>query len=181
MNNNNDTSLLADKHLAEKGLKINKASIGKFERIIKNFKGVLEWICVFFLFTQVIVVVYVVFGRFVLHKTPVWGEEIALLSMIWLSLFSAVIAEIDSAHINISLIDKVLSNRAIKIRDMIFHLLNIAFSLMLTIEGFKLVFKLRHAVMPGSRLPLWILYLSVPVSSVFLLLAIIKKIIKKEA
>ncbi|HWR10698.1 MAG TPA: TRAP transporter small permease [Rectinemataceae bacterium] len=181
MNNNKDTSLTADKHLAEKGIKIGNASIGKFERIIKNFKGVLEWIGVFFLLTQVVVVVYVVFGRFVLNKTPVWGEEIALLSMIWLSLFSAVIAEIDSAHINISLIDKVLSDRAIKIRDLVFHLMNIAFSLVLTIEGLKLVIKLRHAVMPGSRLPLWILYISVPASSAFLLLAILKKIIKKEA
>jgi len=167
----------------EKGLKIGNALPGKFKGIknILDFKKILEWIGVFFLLTQVIVVVYVVFGRFVLNKAPVWGEEIALLSMIWLSLFSAVIAEIDSAHINISLIDKVLSYRAIEIRDLVFHLMNTAFSLVLVIEGFKLVFKLRHAVMPGSGLPLWILYLSVPASSAFLLFAIIKKIIKKEA
>lgn len=143
--------------------------------------GILEWSCIFFLFVQVVVVVMVVFGRFVLGKTPVWGEEIALLAMIWLSLFSADLGEINSAHINIALIDKVLPKLAKKIRDIFFHILNAGFSLILTYEGFSLMLKVRHAVMPGSKLPLWLLYLSVPLSSAFLFLSIIKKLIKGEA
>ncbi len=143
--------------------------------------GILEWLCIFFLLVQVVVVVIVVFGRFVLNKTPVWGEEIALLAMIWLSLFSADLGEINSAHINISLIDKVLPKYAKKIRNVFFHILNAGFSFILTWEGFSLMMKIRHAVMPGSKLPLWLLYLSVPLSSAFLFLSIIKKLVKGEA
>lgn len=153
----------------------------KLDRIVAKFESILDWTCILLLFIQVSVVVYVVFGRFVLSKTPVWGEEIALLAMVWLSLFSVAIGEMDSSHINISLIEKILPKKIIKIRDLIFHIMNLFFSSFLIIEGFKLSYKIRHAVMPGSKLPLWILYLSVPISSIFLFLVIVKKVIKKES
>lgn len=151
------------------------------DKIAVKFKNALEWLSVIFLFNQVVVVVYVVFGRFILSRTPVWGEEIALLFMVWLSMFSAVIAEMDSAHIGITLIEKVLSDRAIKTRNLIFQLMNAIFCLVLTIGGFSLVFKLKQAIMPGSKLPAWLLYLCVPISSIFLFLVILKKIVRKEA
>lgn len=181
MNKTNHYSFAADKIAATETNKTDDNSYTMLDRITIKLKSILEWLSIIFLFIQIVVVVYVVFGRFVLNRTPVWGEEIALLSMIWLSLFSVTIAEMDSAHINISLIDKILSDRVIKIRNLIFHLMNTVFSLVLTVEGFTLTFKLRHAVMPGSKLPVWLLYLSVPVSSIFLLLVILKKIAKKEA
>lgn len=181
MNRTSNSSIATDKITATETKKIDNNLYTILDSITVKFKNILEWLSIIFLFIQIVVVVYVVFGRFVLNRTPVWGEEIALLSMVWLSLFSVVIAEMNSAHINISLIDKILSDRAIRIRNLTFHLMNAIFSVVLTIEGFKLVFKIRHAVMPGSKLPVWFLYLSVPVSSIFLLLAILKKIAKKEA
>jgi TRAP-type C4-dicarboxylate transport system permease small subunit len=121
----------------------------------------------------------VVFGRFVLNKTPQWGEEVALLNMVWLSMVSAVLAEMDDNHIRMNIIDRLLNKKLIRIRELVFNAINAAFSLVLIVEGFRLAFLTRKSIMPGSRLPVPILYLSVPFASIFLLIVILNKFVKK--
>jgi TRAP-type C4-dicarboxylate transport system permease small subunit len=144
-------------------------------KTMKRVIHILESSCILFLFLQVTIVIIVVFGRFVLNKTPQWGEEVALLNMVWLSMVSAVLAEMDDDHIRMNIIDRLLSKKLIRIRELVFNVINAAFSLFLIVEGFKLAFLTRKSIMPGSRLPVPILYLSVPFASIFLLIVILNK------
>lgn len=149
------------------------------ERVVARVSRFLEWSCILFLFVQVVIVVYVVFGRFILNRTPRWGEEVALIAMVWLSMFSAVLAEIQDQHISIDLVDILLPPLVKRIRTVAFNILNACFSLFLVVEGVKLAHLTRQSIMPGSRLPMPALYLSVPAASVFLTLVLAKKIVSK--
>ena len=140
---------------------------------------VISWICLFSMTVQVLIVVYVVFGRFVLNNTPKWGEEIALLAMVWFSLLSAGLAMEDDIHIRMSVFDRLFSRKARIARDSIFFALNLILSIFLVVEGIKLLFLTKSSIMPGSRLPVPILYLSVPVASVGYVYILIVKFIKQ--
>lgn len=146
----------------------------------KRIYQVLEWSTITFLLIQVFVIVVVVFGRFILNRTPRWGEEVALLNMVYLATFSAIIAEIDDQHIKVNLIDKLFSTTVKRIRNFLFNVFNACLSLFLVIEGLKLAILLKKSIMPGSRMPMTILYLSVPIANAILFFVIIKKIIRRE-
>ncbi|MFA7539814.1 MAG: TRAP transporter small permease, partial [Sphaerochaetaceae bacterium] len=128
---------------------------------------------------QVVTVAYVVFGRFVLNKTPKWGEEIALLAMVWLSLFSATLAIEDDSHIRISIFDKLFGSKGLIIRDSVFLVMDLTFCIFLIFEGTKLLFLTKTSVMPGSGLPVPIIYLAVPLASLAYSVALVSKFIEK--
>lgn len=140
---------------------------------------IIQMTCLVFMLIQVGVVVYVVFGRFILNNTPKWGEEIALLAMVYLSLFSAALAMEEDAHIRMTFVDKYFTKWGLWIRDTVFFILNISFCIFLVIEGFNLLNLTRSSILPGSRLPVPVLYVSVPLSSAGYIFIITKKFIEE--
>jgi len=53
----------------------------------------------------------VIFGRYFLSKTPVWGEELVLFSMLWVGMLSAAEALRNDLHIKISVMDNYLPEK----------------------------------------------------------------------
>ncbi len=51
------------------------------------------------LITIVLAVAYQVFGRYILNDTPTWAESLALLLILWVTMFGAAIAVRDAGHI----------------------------------------------------------------------------------
>ena len=51
------------------------------------------------LLTIVLAVAYQVFGRYILNDTPTWAESLALLLILWVTMFGAAIAVRDAGHI----------------------------------------------------------------------------------
>lgn len=144
--------------------------------IVKNGISVIQWLCIAFYFFDVVIVSYVVFGRFILKNTPEWGEEIARLCMVWLALLSANLALESDSHIRMVFADRLFGKTGVKIRNIIFALLNIFFAVFLVIEGAKFSMMTRGSFMPGSKWPTAILYISVPISAVFYVLILIYKL-----
>ena len=140
---------------------------------------IIQMSCLVFMMVQVVIVVYVVFGRFVLNNTPKWGEEIALLAMVYLSLFSAALAMEDDGHIRMTFVDKFFGKRGLWIRNTLFYILNVSFCIFLVIEGFNLLNLTKSSILPGSRLPVPVLYISVPVSSIGYIFILTKKFIEE--
>lgn len=133
-------------------------------------------IAVIFLIVQICVVSYVVFGRFVLNKTPRWGEEFALLCMVWFSLLSAVMAEHNRAHIGVKLNKFFIPPAGLRIIEFANHLIKIIIALFMIIAGIQLAQTTRGGIMPGMNISSAWLYLSIPVSGGFLLFTLILRI-----
>ncbi len=73
-----------------------------FKMINRALYRFVQALSALFLTGMVAVVCLVVFSRYVLNDTPRWGEEVALLAMVWFSLLSAVPAIWDNRHIRVT-------------------------------------------------------------------------------
>lgn len=147
-----------------------------FERIFDKLYSVINNLCRIFMLIQTIVVVYVVFGRYILNNTPAWGEELSLLSMVWFSLLSASLATKTDDHIRISIVDNILPEKILKLLQLIFYFLTVIFAIFMIVEGTKLTVLTLRSIMPGLGISISWLYLSVPIAGLSLLLTLIGKI-----
>lgn len=145
----------------------------KRQKISQKLYKTVKHLSVLFLFIQVIIISYTVFGRYILNKTPKWSEELALLCMVWFSLISASLAEKNKAHIRVQLSRLILPEKVMKIIDKLNTLIKVIFSVFMIIYGIRFVSLTKNSVMPGLDISRAWLYLSVPVAGFFLLLTII--------
>jgi TRAP-type C4-dicarboxylate transport system permease small subunit len=134
---------------------------------------VVRRIAVVFLIIQIIVVSYVVFGRFVLNKTPRWGEEFSLLCMVWFSLLSASMAEFNQSHIGVKLNKFFLPPLGVHIVYIVNYVIKVGISIFMIYAGFVLAYSSRRGILPGMDISIFWLYLSIPVSGLFLLFVLL--------
>ena len=144
-------------------------------------RPIYRWIrfaCNTFLVLQVLLVCYIVFTRFVLNDSPAWGEELALLFMVWFCLLSPPEALHENRHLAISLSQKFLPGPVIRIIDATNHGLILVFAAFMVIEGSNLTLLTNRNILPGMGVSASILYASVPVAGVLLAIASIDRIIE---
>jgi TRAP-type C4-dicarboxylate transport system permease small subunit len=137
-----------------------------------------RYLCNVLLAIQVVLVCYIVFTRFVLNDSPPWGEELALLLMVWFCLLSPPEAIHENRHLAITLIEKVLPGQALKAVDVFNHLLILVFAGFMAIEGYRLTMLTARNILPGMGVPASYLYASVPVAGVLLAIASIDRIVE---
>ena len=139
------------------------------------FLGV-NWICRISLVFQVIVTVYVVFGRYVLDSTPRWGEELSLFFMVWFSLLSSALSIRDDSHLKVSLVDIFFGEKVVRICEIFGLVVILIFSLYMIFFGFKFLEVASINRMTGINVNLSWLYASVPLSGVAWCLALLERI-----
>ena len=142
-----------------------------FRSLTKPIYRWIENICNVFLVLQVVLVCYIVFARFVLNDAPPWGEEVALLFMVWFCLLSPPDALHENRHLAISLSQNFLPGAVLRIIDAINHLLILVFAAFMVIEGTNLTMLTSRNILPGMGISASILYISVPIAGVILAIA----------
>lgn len=147
-------------------------------KIYDCFYSILLNFCKVLLLAQIIIVAYVVFGRFILHSTPAWGEESALICMVWFCLVSSTLAIRDNTHLRMEVIEMVLPAKVIKIIDNLNHVIVFLFALFLVVAGIKITALTALNVLPGIGLKASWLYAAVPVTGFTLIFAILEKVRK---
>ncbi|MBU5480645.1 TRAP transporter small permease [Blautia sp. MSJ-19] len=143
---------------------------------IKFFEGiykVIECVSALCLCGQVVIISIAVIGRYIFSYTPTWSEEIARVLMVWMSFLTASMAIKDDTHVRISVFDKFFGEKGLKIRDTVFSIINIIFSLMLFWEGSKLVMQTSRTKLPGSGISSGVLYASICVGGLFMAVMLI--------
>ena len=146
-----------------------KHEIKFFEIIYK----LIEFVSALCLCGQVFIISIAVIGRYIFSYTPTWSEEIARVLMVWMSFLTASMAIKDNSHVRISVFDKFFGEKALKIRDIIFSICNIAFSLILFWEGSKLVIQTSRTKLPGSGISSGILYASICVGGLLMAIMLV--------
>ena len=141
------------------------------------YRGI-RYVCNVFLVFQVLLVCYIVFTRFVLSDSPAWGEELALVFMVWFCLLSPPEALHENRHLAILLSQKYLPGPVIRIIDAINHCLILIFAVFMVVEGTKLTQLTSRNILPGMEISAAILYVSIPIAGLLLALASIDRIIE---
>lgn len=135
----------------------------------------IEYLSKIMLVLLVLIVSWVVFGRYVLGSTPAWGEESARLLMVWIALTSASTAIRNDTHLKLAIVDLFLPKSVLTILNWIILVLLGIFSLFFIIAGIELVQLTSTNILTGLRISSMWLYLAVPVSGFAMLIQILDK------
>ncbi|MFA6508118.1 MAG: TRAP transporter small permease [Treponemataceae bacterium] len=119
---------------------------------------------------MVLITSYVVFGRFVLNKSPVWGEPIVLMCMVYMSLISASLAIRKDTHIRMTIIDYIVPEFVVSVCKSVAQLMIFGFSIFMIINGWQFAMLAGKNVITGVGIKSMWLYLAVPVAGVALAL-----------
>lgn len=136
-------------------------------------------LCKLFLIVLVLSVSWVVFGRYVLGKTPRWGEELALLLMVWFGLLSASLAIRENTHLRLSLLNFMVPERCLKYVERFVMLVMGVFAVFFVVSGVDLVELTSGSVMSGLGVSSAWLYLAVPVSGAAMLIQIVDRVVNE--
>lgn len=150
-----------------------KAELSK--KIVDFSYIIIDKICTFFLLVQIVVISYIVFGRYVLNNSPAWGEELSLFCMVWYGMLSIVLGIVTDSHIKMTVIDFILPQKVIKYIDLFNYILIMAFSVFMIVEGWKLTEMTIKNMMPGMKISSAWLYVSVPASFLFIAITSYRK------
>ena len=149
---------------------------------LKNFFDVVYHffmsLCKILFIIMIVITAYVVFGRYVLHSHPVWGEEVVLMGLTYMALISAGLAIRREAHMKMTLLDLALSPQVIERLKFTAISAIFIFSLFMIVIGAKFTWAMRLSRMTGLQIPTSWQYLAVPVSGVVIALMCFEKILE---
>ncbi|MBO1264030.1 TRAP transporter small permease [Proteiniclasticum sp. SCR006] len=146
------------------------------KKIIDRTFHYIESLCKILLIVQIISVTIVVIGRQVFGRTPVWGEELTLFSMVWASLLGATVLLKNDGHIAVTALDQYLPDKAIKFLDLLSYLFLGFYAVIMVIYGIKLVELTGLNMMPALKIKSSWLYGAMPVMAVAMLVILSEKI-----
>jgi TRAP-type C4-dicarboxylate transport system permease small subunit len=115
------------------------------------------------------IVVWQVFGRFVLDSSPSWTEQAALILMIWYVMFAAAAGVHEGFHIRIALLEERLGVRAAPVRR-ITAMIVLGLGLVLLIYGAQLIWLVRGNVVPSLGISRAVAYAPMPVAGLLMAL-----------
>lgn len=115
------------------------------------------------------IVIWQVFGRFVLDSSPSWTEQAALVLMIWYVMFASAAGVHEGFHIRISLLEDQLGPRAAGLRQ-VTALIVLVLGLVLLVYGAQLVWLVRGNAMPSLGISRAVAYVPMPIAGLLMAL-----------
>ena len=110
--------------------------------ICEKLEKAANFICVFCLTMQTVLICILVVGRYIFKFVPPGTEELAVLCMVWTALLSMILSIRDDSHLKMELIDLFVSADKIKYFQVISGILTVTLSVFMLKYGIPL-WKLR--------------------------------------
>src|SRR5262245_64798546 len=105
------------------------------------------------LMTIVACVALQVFGRYVLNDTPTWAEALALVLVIWVTMFGAAVGVRDAGHIGMESLLVLVSEPVRNKLEIIIHVLSGVFGAMMAWYGAVLAESVMGYKIPTLGIP----------------------------
>ena len=149
---------------------------GFFGKLIYGYDKLEEYLLCGSLVCTTLIVFAQVIMRKVFNDSLAWSEELTRYIFIWQIWLGVSIAQRDKQHIKVEL----LKSLVISVVDFFATLVLIAFNVFLVINGSELVNQMytRGNVSGAMRLPMWIVYSVLPISSFILSLRLIGQVVE---
>lgn len=128
-------------------------------------------------FTTLLIFVQVVL-RYVFNNSLSWSEELARYIFIWQIWLGTSISMRNNEHIRMDMLANKLQGKAKFALDIIANILMLGFCVFLVVYGFQLVSSMmsRGNASVALRIPMWIVYASLPVSQLAVGIRLISRI-----
>lgn len=145
---------------------------------MRKFYDAVYWVfltfCKLLFIASICITSYVVFMRFVLSKTPRWGEQAILICMVYMALISASLAIRTDKHLRVVLIQYAfpasVRAKAMEVLHALSQVMIFLFSLFMIVYGYGFTVLMSKSVLSGIPIAKSWLYAAVPVAGVCMLL-----------
>lgn len=144
--------------------------------------SILEKILIGIMGIMVVNVLWQVFSRYLLQSPSSWTEELTRFLLIWLGLLGAAYATGQKLHLAIDLVPSRLEGAKARNLDINIQVVVALFGLLaMTIGGARLVYLTMtlKQISSAMSLPMWIVYLSIPVSGILVVYYSLDNILRK--
>lgn len=119
----------------------------------------------------------VVFGRYLFNSTPIWGDELILLSISWLAMLSGAEALRKDIHMKITIIDNFISDNFIKYQRLIYDLIILIASTILFKYGLDAAIAKLNVYNQGLKIPEAVKYAAIPTGFMLIIIIICERFI----
>lgn len=117
-----------------------------------------------------VVVGFNVFSRYVLNSSLGWADELARFIFIWVSFLGAVVAYHKNEHVGLDfVVNRVASKKVRQVLRLIGEVLVLLVLVCLVYYGWIVAMSATN-VSPALYIPMWIVYIVVPLSGLFMVL-----------
>ncbi|AOV08600.1 TRAP transporter small permease [Sporosarcina ureilytica] len=143
-------------------------------KILRMGKDVLDRLLVFAsltaLLAMILIIIYQVFSRQILHYTPSWAEELSMILFVWVSFLGIAYGFRQKLHIGVSFLVNLFPEKVQDMCDLFAKILVIFFGGVLVYYGWKFTILMGNSTMAGTGLPSSVLYAAMPTAGIFTLL-----------
>lgn len=133
-----------------------------FDKICKTINDVFSYTGMVMLVLMVIALFLQVFTRYVMHSSMSGTEEFARYAFIWITMMGASICVKDGSHATVSLLNDHLHGTVKRIHKIIIELFVISCACVLIYYGVQLSKMTMNSYTPTLRIPMGIIYMSLP-------------------
>lgn len=139
-----------------------------FHKVGKWLDKLGECLCLVMLFAMVVITGAQIICR-VFFEALTWSEELSRYLLVWSSIIGAACVYRRAGHISVSIVQDLLPAKGKKIMQIIVHILCGVFFALMIYYGFIYMGKMSNQLSPAMRLPMSIMYASIPVGGILLL------------
>jgi len=123
-----------------------------------------------------VVIVLQVFYRYVLDSSLSWSEELARYLFIWIVMLGASVGVKEKFHVAVTLIRNRVPKVLQQILDVVFDILLGVVALAMISYGYDLAKSVAIQLSPATRISMYWVYLSVPVSGVLIIIHLLSRV-----
>ena len=127
-----------------------------------------RWFASTGLIVMTAIIAWQVFARYVLNASPAWGEQAALLLMIWYVMLAAAAGVREQFHIRIAVFVAALPVAMQRPAIVLAHAIVAAFGVALVYWGIELTLATWEHVIPTLALPRGVAYLPMPLAGLLI-------------
>jgi len=148
-----------------------------FRKIEKSVSALAEHVSMTMIVVMTLVVCFTVLTRYGFSYTPSWGEETALLCMVWFGFLSTALGVRDDGHIGVTILDSMLQKKTLRYLDFFKWLAVFCYGVFMLVEGWTLTKIGLRNNFPGLGISSAWLYGVVPLSGAAIMVYCCEKII----
>ncbi|MBU1176791.1 MAG: TRAP transporter small permease [Alphaproteobacteria bacterium] len=158
-----------------------KKFLGQATAILDRVNLYSLWLSGFCLVAMVVIIFYVVFGRYVLHSTPSWGEALSVAFMGWFIFLGAAVGVYERTHLGFDVLIYAVPKRGKAVLRTISDLAVLAFGIGMVYFGYLLADKTWDAIRPTLGIPDGFRYVPLVLGGILVCLFTLKHMLARFA
>jgi TRAP-type transport system small permease protein len=150
-------------------------------RVTDAGEAVLRLVCIVLFSVMIVAVFFEVVMRYVFNAPTFWSEALARSAMVWLVLLGMAVGIRHQEHIRVDFLISIMPRALVVPCAALRYLIALAFAVVMMVYGVVLAVPNWNQSLPGLEIPVFWVYLSVPVASAMMVLFLVELIWKRDA